>query len=126
MDRSAYNDQPLFTVRNDAILIDRHYKYSDKNPRSRYSEEHLMNIAQPYFSTHVALRELADFVDKLKANSSLPAFWQVFLAFIREFFADYRDSLSKLRKFKKLCKLFTHGVVVLHTLNFQSQFSVES
>ncbi|KAK6040313.1 hypothetical protein COOONC_22182 [Cooperia oncophora] len=105
-------DQPLFSTCNDSIVIDRNYKFCGNSPRSLYNEEHLINIAKPYFSTHVAVHEIVDFADKLKANKSLPAFWEVFLAFIREFLADYRRALSKLRESKKLCKWFTSDVVL--------------
>ncbi|KAK5979280.1 Transmembrane GTPase fzo-1 [Trichostrongylus colubriformis] len=89
-------------VGNNSVLVDRNYRYSDSNPRYLCSEEHLIKIAMPYLSTHVALRELADFVGKLAADRSIPAFWEVFLVFMREFFAEYRYVLSMLRMPKKL------------------------
>ncbi|VDO75601.1 unnamed protein product [Heligmosomoides polygyrus] len=101
--QGAYDDPPLFSVCNDAILL---------------------NIVAPYYSTHMALRELVDFADRLEWSRDLPAFWEVFLVFIREFFADYRVSLSELRKQKRLSVAgllestaeFRDAVHLLHSL----------
>lgn len=122
--QGAYDDPPLFSVCNDAIVIDRNYKFPRENPRSLYGENYLLNIVAPYYSTHMALRELVDFADRLEWSRDLPAFWEVFLVFIREFFADYRVSLSELRKQKRLSVAgllestaeFRDAVHLLHSL----------
>ncbi|XGW10178.1 hypothetical protein V3C99_012008, partial [Haemonchus contortus] len=119
----AYDDQPLFIICNDTMGINRNFINSDRF-RPFNSEKHLANIAKPYSSTHMALYELALFIDKLRANRSLPAFWEVFLDFIRDFFADYRNSLSKLHNFKKLTVAglltstapFRESIQLLHSL----------
>lgn len=128
---TAYDDPPFFSVCNDAIVIDANYHYTDENPRSRYSEEHFVNMATPYLSTHIELREIMNFVDKLEQSTTIPAFWEVFLIFMHNFFADYRKSLSTLRKCEglsiagllDLTKPFRQCVHLIHSL-FCSWFEV--
>ncbi|KJH42753.1 hypothetical protein DICVIV_11244 [Dictyocaulus viviparus] len=72
----AYNDPPFFSVCNDAVMANSNYRYTYENPRSRYSHEHFVNVATPYLSTHVELREIVGFVDNLEESKSPPVFWQ--------------------------------------------------
>ncbi|EYC05220.1 hypothetical protein Y032_0083g1654 [Ancylostoma ceylanicum] len=98
----AYEDPPLYSVCNDAIVVDSNYQFKESDPHSQYGEEHLVNIATPYLATHVELREVTNFVDKLESMTGLPAFWQIFVNFMRQFFADYGSAISSLRRKKRL------------------------
>ncbi|KIH64605.1 fzo-like region [Ancylostoma duodenale] len=72
----AYEDPPLYSVCNDAIVVDSNYQFKESDPQAQYGEEHLVNIAIPYLATHLELRELTNFVDKLESTKGFPAFWQ--------------------------------------------------
>ncbi|KAL6733689.1 hypothetical protein Aduo_004316 [Ancylostoma duodenale] len=98
----AYEDPPLYSVCNDAIVVDSNYQFKESDPQAQYGEEHLVNIAIPYLTTHLELRELTNFVGKLESTKELPAFWQIFLTFMRQFFADYGGAISSLRRRKHL------------------------
>ncbi|RCN29431.1 hypothetical protein ANCCAN_24809 [Ancylostoma caninum] len=98
----AYEDPPLYSVCNDAIVVDSNYQFKESDPQAQYGEEHLVNIATPYLATHVELHEITNFVGKLESAKGLPAFWQIFLNFIRQFFADYGSAVSSLRRRKRL------------------------
>ncbi|KAK6732036.1 hypothetical protein RB195_016423 [Necator americanus] len=99
---SAYDDPPFYSIINETIVVNPNYRFKKSDPQSQYGEEFLANIVAPYTATYVELRELTNFVDKLESNAALPVFWQVFLGFIQQFFADYRRAISALRRQKRL------------------------